>query len=89
MATIAVHRESGTRYILLGGGIRMFTATHPVRVDARSKPGLDSPKSLPVTMMMVCDADGTVVWFRSEEMLVTEVDGGSPAAILTSGTVYR
>jgi hypothetical protein len=89
MATIAVHRESGTKYIVLGGGVRMFTPSHPLAVGGRRTPERESPKAVPVTMMALCDAEGTIVWFRSEEMLVLEVDGASPAAILTSGGAYR
>jgi hypothetical protein len=89
MATIAVHRESGTKYVVLGGSIRMFTPSHPLAVAGRRNRELESPKPVAVTMIALCDAEGTIVWFRSEEMLVTEVDGASPSALLTKDGGYR
>jgi hypothetical protein len=89
MATIAVHRESGVRYIVLGGGIRMFTPSHPSTASGRRTKELEPAKSVPMTMIALCDPNGAVVWFRSEEILVTEVDGASPTAILTSGGAFR
>jgi hypothetical protein len=67
----------------------MFTPSHPVGAAAQRSPGLEVPKALPVTMMAVCDAEGTVVWFRSEEILVLEIDGVTPAAILVARDAYR
>ncbi len=39
-------------------------------------------------MMAVCDTEGTILWFRSDELLVIEIDGVSPLAVLTK-TAYR
>ena len=90
MATIAVHRESGIKYIVLGGGVRVFTPTGPMQTRASpDRSARETAKSVPVTMTMVCDAEGAVAWFRSEEMVVVEIDGRSPAAILTAGAAYR
>jgi len=90
MATIAVHRESGVKYIVLGGGVRMFTPGHPIAVGTGRDPAArESAKAVPVTTTMVCDAEGAIVWFRSEEPLVVEVDGAPPAAILRNGSAYR
>ena len=88
MTAVAVHRESGTKYVVLGGGVRMFTPTHPMSGSGPRKAGLETPKSVPVTMMAVCDAEGTIVWFRSDELLVIEIDGVSPVAVLTR-SAYR
>ena len=88
MAAIAVHRESGTKYVVLGSVVRMFTPGHGMAGSGQPKAGLESPKAVPVTMMAVCDAEGTIVWFRSDELLVTEIDGVSPGAVLTRAA-YR
>ncbi len=90
MATLAVHRESGTKYIVMGGGIRMFVpglvaSARPLRDPAAR----EAAKPLPVTMVMACDSAGTIVWFRSEELVVVEVDAATPAAILTATAGYR
>ena len=83
MTAVAVHRESGTKYVVLGSGVRMFTPTHPIAGSGQRKVGLETPKAVPVTMMAVCDAEGTILWFRSDELLVIEIDGVSPVAVLT------
>ncbi len=90
MATLAVHRESGTKYIVVGGGIRMFSpraagSARPLRDPAAR----EAASPVPVAMVMVCDDAGVLVWFRSEELLVVEVDGSTPAAILTATGGYR
>ena len=90
MAAIAVHRETGIKYIVLGGGVRMFSPTHPLAAGSFVDPAARAAaKPVPVTMIVVCDAEGALVWFRSEELVVVEIDGAPPAAILTTQGAYR
>jgi hypothetical protein len=84
MSTIAVHRESGTKYVVLGGDLRMFTPSHPIPTATRN----ESPKPIHVSMTMVCDSEGAISWFRSEELIVVEIDGTPPLSLLTTA-VYR
>jgi len=90
MATIATHRESGARYVLLGTGIRTFTPSAPLADAARRKQGgIEAPRAVPITMVAVCDAEGAIVWYRSEELLIVEIDGQTPAAALHRNQAYR
>jgi hypothetical protein len=81
MATIAVHRESGARYVLLGVSVRMFS---PASLTPATRPagGAETSRQVPVMMAAACDEAGAIQWFRTDELLVTEVDGQSPASLL-------
>jgi hypothetical protein len=89
MSTIAVHRETGTRYVLLGAGIRTFTPSAPLPDAARRKQGVEAPRPVPITMVALCDAEGTIVWYRSEEVRIVEVDAQTPTALLQRNQGYR
>ncbi|MBK6690958.1 MAG: hypothetical protein IPG50_01925 [Myxococcales bacterium] len=83
MAIIAVHRESGAKYVILGGGIRMFTPSPPIKAESQRETSHAS-RSVPVTMMATCDGEGVITWFRCEDMRVIEIDGAPPSAVLAS-----
>jgi hypothetical protein len=62
----------------------MFTPTHPITHDGSRPSSSESPKPIPIAMTMVCDAEGATIWFRSEELVVIEIDGAGPASLLKS-----
>lgn len=82
MATIVLHRESGLRYVLLGTGLRSFTPQSPVPVAHDRQAGRTPQRPILITSVSVCNGEGEVLWFRSEEIVVVEIDGRSPAAAL-------
>jgi hypothetical protein len=74
MATIARHRTTGVRYVVLG-------ATHTRHV--KTVGGVDSRFSI-----AVCDAGGAISFLSPHELVVLQVDGASPDRVLAEDT-YR
>lgn len=72
MAIIVIHKESETKYILIGTGYGTY-----VKSDASTAFGFLLPYEengeLPVAA--VCDSDGFISWFPTNELRVLQVDG--------------
>jgi hypothetical protein len=88
MTLLAVHRPTGARYVFLGVAAQSFTPSAPLPVEARRAKALPPPRTISAAMAAVCDAEGAIHWFRSEELTITEVDGHTPAALLRAAA-YR
>ncbi|MGF1464569.1 MAG: hypothetical protein ACFCGT_00415 [Sandaracinaceae bacterium] len=74
MAVIAVHRETGKRYVLLGAGFGRVRGDH----------GLDQTSQL----LALCDGEGRVHWIPARDIAIVSVDGEPPASLLRDAT-YR
>ena len=79
MATIVRHEPNGENYILLGTGLGAYESTRPGVF------GLPNREEAQVTMVAVCNRDGSIQWTHSDELTVVGVDGDSPSALLSMG----
>jgi hypothetical protein len=79
MATIVAHRQSGQRFIVIGSGFTAFTEMKPKWFTYRTQP---ADMTGQMTLIACCGPDGSIGWFWSQELVVVEVDGVSPAQAL-------
>ncbi len=79
MAVIVRHTESGSRYVLLGGGYGAWSSSRPSLMFGGALP---EDRSGDVRVALVCDENGHVAWVESECLVVENVDGRHPSAIL-------
>ena len=79
MATIVMHKASGTKYVLLGTGFGAFKASRPSVFFGNLLPDEESGE---LTMVAVCDSKGNIGWIHSEELIVVEVDGKAPGEMV-------
>ncbi len=80
MATIVQYKTDGKKYVLLGTGFGAYKATRPGVFFGNLLPNEEEGQT---TMVAVCDPNGTIRWTHSEELIVLEVDGHSPSAVLS------
>jgi hypothetical protein len=69
MATVVMHKESETNYLLVGTGYGMWATDKPGFM------GLGDFKDGYVSVVFVCDASGTIGRFPADELVVVSVDG--------------
>ncbi|WP_013321595.1 hypothetical protein [Gloeothece verrucosa] len=79
MTVIIKHLDSGNEYILLNAGLGASKSSLPSRV---LNDLFTSDNSDKVMMLVACDVKGRIVWLRSNEIIVTEIDGKKPSEIL-------
>ncbi len=79
MAVIVQARKTGKKYVLLGTGFGAFKATRPDLFFGNLMPKEEEGQ---ITMVAVCDAEGKIRWAHSDDLIVVEVDGSSPDALL-------
>jgi len=85
MATIVVQRSTGRRYVLVGTGYGMAETATPGVFWGNWAPDV---KRSEMSLVAVCDADGSIGWYRLEEIQVVEIDGKPPQHWL-SGEPFR
>lgn len=79
MAILVHDKQTKQRYILLGAGFGLYeSATEKYYEDLVSLP-----------MLACAGPDGEIVWLSSEDVVVVEVDGKTPVALLKSDGPYR
>lgn len=79
MSIILKHIPTGNEYIFLGTGLGAIKNSLPSRVLNELFP-MDKPDTY--MMIAACDAQGRIIWLDGEQVIVTEVEGKSPAEIL-------
>lgn len=80
MSTIVLHKPTNKKYILIGTSYEK-----PVKVDYLEPlyGSLHRSKSNPaMEMAALCDSRGYISFFPSDELIVIEIDGVSPAQII-------
>ena len=78
MATIVMHTETETNYVLLGTGYGVWATAKPGAFGfADTKNGLES-------MAFVCNANGEIGGFRPDELVVVSIDGQAVSEVLNS-----
>lgn len=80
MAIIVEHKELKGKYILIGTGFGAYKTCRPAVFIANHLPREDLGE---ITMVAVCDEEGQIQWFNSEELIVLEVDKVSPHDVLS------
>jgi hypothetical protein len=80
MATIVQSKRNGKKYVLLGTGFGAYKSTRPGVFFGNLVPDEQQGQ---ITMAAVCDKDGNVRWTHSDDLTVVEVDGSSPAVLLS------
>lgn len=80
MAIIVEHKELKGEYILIGAGFGAYKTSRPAVFIANHLPKEDSGE---MTMVAVCNEDGEIGWFNSDELIVKKVDEVSPRDILS------
>lgn len=68
MSTLVTHTSTGKEYLLIGCGYGAFQPIGIISVLAESNGGR-------YPMICVCDREGNVQWFPSEEVNVRSVNG--------------
>ncbi|PUA37439.1 hypothetical protein C8Z91_19000 [Paenibacillus elgii] len=81
MATIVCHKPSGRKYLFLGTG---FGAHKAQRAGLLGDDWFLREKSGEIMVAAVCDRNGIIRWFPSDELQVLEVDG-KPVSNLFEG----
>ena len=79
MATIVESTRTGKRYVLLGTGFGAYKATRPGVFFGNLNPNEEEGE---FTMVAVCDPKGVIRWTHSDDLIVIEVDGQSPEALI-------
>lgn len=79
MTIIIKHLDTGNEYILLSAGWGTAKSSLPSRVlnDLFTS---DHPDK--TMMIAACDVQGRIVWLKSNDVIVTEIDGKKPFEIL-------
>lgn len=80
MAIIVEHKELKMKYILIGTGFGIYKTSKPAGFIANRIPKEDLGE---MTMVAVCNEQGKIRWFNSEELIVKKVDEISPGDILS------
>ena len=79
MAVIVEHRETRSKYVLLGTGFGAFRATKPNwffgNLVADEQEG-------EISVVAVTNAEGEIGWFESRDLRVLAIDREPPAAVL-------
>jgi hypothetical protein len=81
MAVIVEHSESGARYVLVGTGFGIFRTAKPSWFFGNLVPDKTSGER---SVVAVCDEDGTIRWFKFQELVVVSIDGEAPGRVLGS-----
>lgn len=79
MAVIVQAKKSGKQYVFLGTGFGAYKAARPDVFLGNLWPTEEEGQ---ITMVAVCDTKGNIRWAHSDDLVVVEVDGVSPAALL-------
>ncbi len=82
MAIIVRYKPNGENYVLLGTGFGAYKSTRPGVFFGNLLPNEEEGQ---VTMVAVCNRDGSIQWTHSDELTVIGVDGDSPSALLSAG----
>ncbi|SCW51414.1 hypothetical protein SAMN04487970_1011124 [Paenibacillus tianmuensis] len=72
MATIVWHKPSGRKYLFLGPGFGAYKAQ---RAGVLGGDWFPHEESGEIMVAAVCDGNGIIRWFPSEELQVLEIDG--------------
>ncbi|MFT5193949.1 MAG: hypothetical protein ACI9EW_002910 [Cellvibrionaceae bacterium] len=75
MTTIIKNKESNEEFILLGTGFGATDYGGKERIDSTGNEKERYP------LLCVCNAKGRVGWVYSEEFIVVQIDGQTPAEI--------
>lgn len=78
MATIVLHRKSGRRFVLLGTGFGAYKSARPSVFGGNLFPREEEGR---MPLAAVCDKNGLIEWFYTDELIVEEVDGQKVADI--------
>ena len=76
MTTIARHRESGSHYLVLGGGYGAQATT------TTGWFGFENLKADQMPMVLVANQAGDIGWLQSSVLELVSIDGVSPARAL-------
>lgn len=76
MTTIARHRESGSHYLVLGGGYGAHATT------TTGWFGFENLKADQMPMVLVANEVGDIGWLKSNDIELVSIDGISPARAL-------
>jgi hypothetical protein len=82
VAVIVRHRESGERYVLIGTGFGAYHATKPNWFFGNL---VADQKSGEISVVAVCNGEGSIGWFMSSDLSVDSVDGVAPSVVLGTG----
>lgn len=63
-------------YLLLGSGYTLPTGA--AQASSGLLLGTPSRGDAPAEMVMVCNREGSILWFRSQDLEVISIDGKSP-----------
>lgn len=79
MTIIIKHLDTGNEYILLSAGLETAKGSLPSRMlnDLFTS---DNPDK--IMMVAACDVQGRIVCLRSNDVIVTEIDGKHPSELL-------
>lgn len=72
MAIIVCHKKTNKKYILLGTGFGAFKAVRPSLLGGNFIPHEEEGN---IKMVSVCDKNGNINWFYSNNLYVIQVDG--------------
>ncbi|WP_054973429.1 hypothetical protein [Paenibacillus sp. A3] len=72
MATIVWHKPSGQKYLFLGPGFGAYKAQRAGLLGGDWFPHEESGE---IMVAAVCDRNGIIRWFPSDELQVLEIDG--------------
>ncbi|MGD9676910.1 MAG: hypothetical protein AB7V16_00900 [Vulcanibacillus sp.] len=80
MVTVVIHTESNKRYILVGTGYGTYVKTDPSTPFGFLLP-YEETGEIPVAAL--CDSDGLISWFPTNELRVIQADGMNIADIFS------
>lgn len=75
MATIVVHKRSGTRYVLIGTGYGAYKSQLPGVFGGSVFPREETGE---IPLAAVSDKAGNIRWMLTDELVVAKVDGHPP-----------
>ena len=80
MAVIVQHRTSDEKYVLVGTGFGAYKALKPNWFFGNMMADEESGE---ISVVAVCNADGDIGWFRSNELRIISIDGQDPAGAIS------
>lgn len=72
MSIIVLHEPSNKKYILLGTGFGAYKAQRPSILGGNLFPHEEAGE---IPVAAVCDENGVIQWFYTEELKVLEING--------------
>lgn len=72
MLTVVKHKKTGNEYVLIGTGLGAYKATRPSAFLGNLAPHEEEGQ---IKAAAVCDRDGNILWFPTEELKVVAIGG--------------